>query len=128
MKQHFSFRKGITFAAAILFLPLVFKVHHLFVTGLNPVFSTILLLFTLTWAGAVFISATKETPKNKTVILYALVFLLIAAALAIITLGNSSLDIQLKNTYFVMSPKAVTLGLALIIDVFSLFYLIVKKK
>ncbi|MDI9337582.1 MAG: cbb3-type cytochrome c oxidase subunit I [Alphaproteobacteria bacterium] len=120
---------GSLFAIAIL--AFLVWAHHMFVTGLNPflgsIFVFITLLIAIPSAVKVFNWLTtiwRGNVRFTTGMLFAIGFvsLFISGGLTGIWLGNSSLDIHLHDTYFVIAHFHIVMGVASMFGMFAGVY------
>jgi len=105
--------------------------HHMFVTGLNPFLGSVFVLLTLliavpsaikvfNWLTTLWKGNIRFTPA----MLFAIGFvsLFISGGLTGIFLGNSSLDIHLHDTYFVIAHFHIVMGVASMFGMFAGIY------
>ena len=120
---------GSLFAIAIL--AFLVWAHHMFVTGLNPFLGAFFVLLTLliavpsaikvfNWLTTLWRGNLRFTPG----MLFAIGFvsLFISGGLTGIFLGNSTLDIHLHDTYFVVAHFHIVMGVASMFGMFAGVY------
>jgi cytochrome c oxidase subunit 1 len=116
---------------AIASLSFMVWAHHMFVTGLNPFLGSFFVLLTLliavpsaikvfNWLTTLWKGNIHFTPG----MLFAIGFvsLFISGGLTGIWLGNSSLDIHLHDTYFVVAHFHLVMGVASMFGMFAGIY------
>ncbi len=116
---------------AIAALSFMVWAHHMFVTGLNPFLGSFFVLLTLliavpsaikvfNWLTTLWKGSIRFTPG----MLFAIGFvsLFISGGLTGIWLGNSSLDIHLHDTYFVVAHFHLVMGVASMFGMFAGVY------
>ena len=120
---------GSLFAIAIL--AFLVWAHHMFVTGLNPLLGSVFVLLTLliavpsaikvfNWITTLWRGNIRFTPAMLFAIGFVSTF--ISGGLTGIFLGNSTLDIQLHDTLFVIAHFHIVMGVSGILGMFAGIY------
>jgi cytochrome c oxidase subunit 1 len=120
-KPIFGYRAMIGSMMAITFLSFIVWAHHMFVTGMNPFLGSIFMFLTLIIAVPSAVKAFNYIMtlwKGNIIFTPAMLFsiglvsLFISGGVTGIVLGNSALDIQLHDTYFVVAHFHLVMGSA----------------
>jgi len=120
---------GSLFAIAIL--AFLVWAHHMFVTGLNPFLGSVFVLLTLliavpsaikvfNWLTTLWRGNIRFTPA--TLFAIGFVSLFISGGLTGIFLGNSTIDIHLHDTMFVVAHFHIVMGVASMFGMFAGIY------
>src|SRR5580765_5908388 len=130
-KPIFGYMAMVASLFAIAILSFLVWAHHMFVTGLNPFLGSIFVLLTLliavpsaikvfNWITTIWKGNIRFTPA----MLFAIGFvsLFISGGLTGIWLGNSTLDIHLHDTLFVVAHFHIVMGVSAFFGMFCGIY------
>lgn len=130
-KPIFGYRAMVYSLMAIGFLSFLVWAHHMFMSGVNPFLSSIFTTFTLiiavpsavkvfNWLSTIFRGNIRLNSANLFSIGFVSMF--ISGGLTGLFMGNSVLDIQIHDTYFIVAHFHLVMGVAAIFGMLSGIY------
>jgi cytochrome c oxidase subunit I len=130
-KPIFGYSAMVASLFAIAVLSFLVWAHHMFVTGMNPFLGSVFVLLTLliaipsaikvfNWLATLWRGNIRFTPAMLFAIGFVSVF--ISGGLTGIWLGNSTIDLHVHDTYFIVAHFHLVMGVAAMLGMFAGIY------